>query len=542
MGRQQYLERLALGRSPFQDSAASLEGEEASDESQPADPTGVTRSNQVNGQSYDSKGRPTDKRAEERNAAMRKAQNAVLALVGVVESKEATDQVNKTFNQITRMHWEELLGAEQERGENLNMVVEYVNRLLTWWPEAVMARIQAGLYLPWHSFADILLSDIRKVRTISFSACFAVFLPGVVPHALCMLADTLLCTAVVEGVGSVEAYLASLTKSRRITKWIHAAADLTREVLCAGVSVALMPLEYHAETQRLGLAPTWPTVPHWRSFTPTGPLSYHRFLWTSPSGSTRLRFFGSPGFWLVLQRALTRYQDEGPPIAATLTDWEYPPVNQSFAFRPRPDVHNDPLSWIFYQTYLLRYRTLKWLGWSLQQQDPFPDNHHQYQNNTETRVVSYVSREDTTDGDKNHCVEFSGKHRSTALSMQVAKFLGERMDYVLQKMLIFSLESMTVRAITQSFLASALPRTSFALAVAPFAYSPFGGGPLINLIRHGSSPSTWNLAGSYLSKVGLSLALYCSTEVAISFLIYSAYRGQGIRNFGWTTAREWENY
>jgi hypothetical protein len=537
MGRQQYLERLALGRSPFQDPVASPEDEEGSDGTQLMETAAEIR----NGQYYDSKGRPTNKRTEERNAAMRNAQNAVLALVGVVESKDASDEAKRMSTQITRMDWEKLLEAEQERGENLNMVLEYVHRLLRWWPEAVMARIQAGLYLPSQSFGDILLGNIRTARMMGLSACFVVFLPGIIPHALSMLADTLLCTAVVEGLGSVEAYLGSLTKSRRLSRWIHVSANLTREVLCAGVSIALMPLEYHAETQRLGLAPNSPMVPHWRYFMPTGPLSYHRFLWTSPLGSSRLPLFGSPGFWLVLQRALTRYQDEGPPIAATLTDWEYPPVNQILAYRRRAELYQDPLSWIFYHTYMLRYRTLKWLGWSLQAEDPFPDSHHQYQNNTAAQAVSYVSGEHAADDDSERCKKWFGRYRSTALSMQLAKFLGERIDYVLQKLLLFSLESTAVRAITQSFLTSTLPRTSLALAVAPFAYSPLGGGPLSSLFRPGSNPTTWNVAGSYLSKIGLSFALYCSTEVAISFLIYRVYRSQGIHNFGWTSKRDWED-
>jgi hypothetical protein len=126
-----------------------------------------------------------------------------------------------------------------------------------------------------------------------------------------------------------------------------------------------------------------------------------------------------------------------------------------------------------------------------------------------------------------------GKYRSTSLSMQLAKYLGERIDHLFQKLLILPLESLVVRAVTQSFLTTTLPKTSLALTAAQVAYSPLGGGPFGGIIRNGSNLPAWTAAGGYLSKLGLSLALYCTTEIAISFLIYKVYRGQGTRNFNW---------
>ena len=531
MGRQQYLERLALGRSPFQDLAASPESPDEPNLEQSKNVAAEIDGDQSPDQNYNSKGRLTNKRTEERNAAMRNAQNAVLALVGVVESRDASDRVEEAWNNKLRKQWERLLEAEQERGDDLNMVLEYLHRLLTWWPEALIARVQAGIYSTSQSFADVLLHDAQTVRTLGASASLALFLPGIIPHAFCTLADALLCGALVEGIGHLQTHLGKSSNRRRVPKWLRITAMVVSEVLCAAVGVALMPLEFHAETHRLGLAPTWPLLPHWRAFIPTDPSSSHRFLWTSSIGLTRFPIFGSPGLWLIILRSLTRYQDEETPIAGQLTAWEYPPANKSWKYIAAPDVHVDPFAWVLYHGYMVRRKMLWWLGWTMEQTTPFPDS--PYQNNMEMRVLSDGS-DDGNSSDGGEIIMYKyGKYRSTSLSMQVAKYLAERIDHIFQKLLLLPLESLVIRAVTQSLLTTTLPKTSLALTAAQSAYSPFGGGPFGGIVRHGSNFPAWNAAGGYLSKLGLSLALYCSTEIAITFLIYKVYRRQGTSNFNW---------
>lgn len=529
MGRQQYLERLALGRSPFQDPVGSLNEPSENNHDLAASIPEVSHDEHDSTQAYDSKGRPINKRTEERNAAMRNAQNVVLALVGVVESKDTSDRIDEARSRIVRKQWEQLLEAEQKRGDDLNIVVEYLSRMLTWWPEALIGRVQAGLYLPSQSFADIILHDLRRVRQIGARACFAVFLPGAVPHLLSFITEALLCQGVLEVVGQLEMYLGRSAKGRRLPRWLRVSAQVANEILCAGVSALLMPLEFHAETQRLGLARSWPSVPHWRAFMPSGPLSSHRFLWTSPLSNPWLRFLGSPGLWLVLQRSLTRYQDVSAPIGAQFTAWEYPEANRTSEYNSAPEVYQDPLAWIYYHGYLLRYRALRWLGWTLEQKTQFPDN--AFQNNTKSQFLSY--NDDEHHGDINYAVITVGKYRSTCLSMQLARYLRERIDHLYQNLLILPLGSIAVRAVARSFMTTTLPKTSLALAAGPFAFSPVFGGPFGSLLSHGSDASSRSSVGSYLSKLGLSFALYCSTEVAISLFIYTVYRDQGIRNFGW---------
>ncbi|KAK3109291.1 hypothetical protein LTR53_017611, partial [Teratosphaeriaceae sp. CCFEE 6253] len=86
MGRQQHLTRLALGRSAFQSSGddepggdrTGLHGEGEATDGRPA-------------QQYDAKGRPVNPATAARNAEMRRAQNSILALVGVVEAAERSE-------------------------------------------------------------------------------------------------------------------------------------------------------------------------------------------------------------------------------------------------------------------------------------------------------------------------------------------------------------------------------------------------------------------------------------------------------------------
>ena len=534
MGRRQYLERLALGRSPFQDPAPSPE-------SPTQDQIGgsiVTGSNEhgddIHEQRFDNKGRPTNKRTEERNAALRNAQNAVLALVGVVESKDASDAMEEATNRSKRKAWEAKLEAEQKRGDDLNLAMEFLQRLLMRWPEALLARVQAGIYSSSTSFGDIVLREIGRARGNGAAVTLAVFLPGILPHALCTLVDAVLCGALVEGIGELQTYLGKSTKKRRAPQWLRISAMVVSEVLCAAIGAALMPLEFHAESQRLGLAPAWPPLPHWRAFMPTDPSSSHRFLWTSTIGISSLRMFGSPGLLLLLQRSLTRYQDEETPIAGQFTSWEYPAVNSSIS-DVAPDIKEEPFTWLLCQGYILRWATVRWLGWELEEVTRYPKTSYEYQNNRLARPMAFDGRDDDTTLSSEIHFPRDGRYRSTSLAMQPVIYLAERMDNLFQRLLMLPFQTLVVRAVTQTFLATSLPKTSLALAAMQVGYRPFGGGPLGGIATGYSNIAGWKAAGSNLSKLGLSLALCCSIEVAIFFALYRTYRRQGIRNFDWNT-------
>lgn len=537
MGRQQYLERLALGRSPFQPRTEDIQQSATQNANQPAptSPTLDSNSDRIPEHAFTAKGRPINNQTEARNAAQRNAQNAVLELVGVVESKDASDRREEERNRHLRKHWEALLEAENERGDDLNMGAEYAHRLLTWWPEALMARVMAGVYADWTrypTFADVIESELSMLRERGLRGVLNVFLPGFLPHGICTLADALICGVLVEGIGRLQTYVGKSSNKRRKTrsKWLRAAAMVVSEVLCAAVGATLMPLEYHGESQRLGLSPASPILPHWRAFPPRASMSYHQYLWTPTPGLVRFPWLGSPGVWLILQRSLTRYQDEQTPILGQFTMWEYPPINKPLAWVSKPKAKRDPFAWLLYQGYLVRRRIMKALGWDLELVHKFPEN--PYQNNQLPCPPSRVHAEDSpisSDDDE----ERNEKYRSTALSMQTAKYLSERIDTFFQRLVQLPFEALVIRTVTQSYLRTSLPKTGLALTAASTTYLPFRGGPFASIVTHGSNSSSWGALGGYLSKLGLSLALYVSTEAVMFFIIYRTHRRQGIRNFGW---------
>lgn len=138
MGRRAHLERLALGRSAFQDEPA-----------RPEDPNGeldhvsgsTTEDIELDNdyrQQYDSKGRPINPATEARNQAMRDAQNGVLAVVGVVEAKATADNDLNHRLYSKQKARAKLLKAEQARGELVDLVTSFLGVALTWWPEAVV--------------------------------------------------------------------------------------------------------------------------------------------------------------------------------------------------------------------------------------------------------------------------------------------------------------------------------------------------------------------------------------------------------------------
>ncbi|KAK5173510.1 uncharacterized protein LTR77_002191 [Saxophila tyrrhenica] len=129
MGRLFHLERLALGRSPFE----SIDAEDSPPE---VDSQGGI-SSPDNGhyqQQYDRKGRPINPATEKHNRELRHAQNAILELVGVVESKDQTarlEQERRAEERAMILHDEhdwgdtfESLGEARTRFENSTLFDE----------------------------------------------------------------------------------------------------------------------------------------------------------------------------------------------------------------------------------------------------------------------------------------------------------------------------------------------------------------------------------------------------------------------------------
>lgn len=535
MGRQQYLERVALGRSAFEDpdTEAEVDRENGTPRTQVAidsDGGDSTRS----GQQYDSKGRPINPLTEERNAALRNAQNAVLSLVGVVESKDESDRLEEAKSRPIREARERMLENEHQRGEDLSVLAPFLHRALTWWPDTLLARVQAGLYASSWSFADILLHELGAARHNGLKSLLLALLPGMAAHAACTVLDALLCGALVEVIGSLENRLNRKLNRRASRKYLKIGTTIVMEVLCGAVSVVLLPLEYHAETQRLGLAPAWPLLPSWRVFLPTMPSSTHGLIWSPKTKPSWLGMLSSPALLLILQKSLTRYQGEESPLASQFTTFEYPAVNTPVSSVRKPDIGKDPLGRFLYHGYLLRTRILKWSGWNLVSVPERPQRRSEATQLAAGTNLAGNQVEKTSSS--NNVDEMHRVYRSTSLSELPTKYLAERIDVCLTGILMLPFESMLLRAIARSYLTSPLPKTSLTMATMHNYYSPFGGGPLGGLASAGLSITAWRDVGSYLSKLGLSLALHYSTEVGIFFFLYRVHRWQGLRNFEWGSA------
>lgn len=141
MGRQQYLTRLALGRSAFQ---------EPTPPAQPAEPTLESNtdtdspSSPPNTQQYDNKGRPFNPATDARNAALRKAQNDVLAAVGVCERRDAASSSARHGESMARERSSELRQREEEWVEDVELGVRLVRLFAVWWPVCLQQRFQVG--------------------------------------------------------------------------------------------------------------------------------------------------------------------------------------------------------------------------------------------------------------------------------------------------------------------------------------------------------------------------------------------------------------
>ena len=540
MGRQQYLERLALGRSAVED----LESTVDLDREQQNIATGGSSNDSaglVHEQQYDNKGRAVNPQTEKRNAAMRNAQNAVLALVGVVESKDERDRLEEAKYRPLQESRDQMLQAEQEWGEALTVLATGLSKVLLWWPETLTARIQAGVYDSSLSFGDILTGEVAGAREYGSKHFLLTFLSGIPAYLLHLVLDYLLLgNAIDYTVGPLTKVLGYYAKRRKQGNGLRQLSEVLQEGLCVIGDILLMPLLYYAETQRLGLAPPLPLLPSWRSPWCANPYSKDNIIWQPPTGLYLFKSITSPALLLLLRNSLYRYQTDEQPIFAQSMNFKYPSESTKVSQKLPPDPREDPIGSLAYCGYLIRTKILKWLGWQLEEH-PLTHHHHLYANNQLPSSTSLANEAEHDHTRAKKMEKSNDLYRSTSLSTRPAKYLAVRLDEIFAKVLVLPFESLIYRAITHSYLASSLPRTHLAMTAAQTYYSPSGGGPLGQLRRFGFSNASANGICSYLSKLGLSLAFSFSVDVGFFFVLYGISRWQGLQSFGWGKSRQASN-
>ena len=528
MGRQQYLSRLALVRSAFADADGDdfdAFGQQTNSSADTEDP-----SSQQYVQKYDSKGRPINPTTEARNTAMRNAENSALALVGVVERKDSQDRYEEVKYAAIRAEREAVLEAEQDAGETLELMVTFLS-FTNYATETLIRRIQAGLYSPSDSLASIISSGWRAVKDAGTRGAFTILFPGAPAAIIYATTRVLLGATLSTGFEYFSRWLIKQKMRAKTARRVHTALYFVCEALLIGLDVILLPLEYHAYAQRLGLAPTWPIFPSWKILLPSHPTSFHQFGWHSMTTAPLLRY-SSPAVLMLIQNSLWREQDGEIPVGTQLTQFEFPQVFNSPTWTmSAPKATEDPFGWVLYQGYTLRTKIMRSLGYNLEYRRDM--NLAKYENDRlpSTRPgaldeipddASLSSEDDGGDG-------LQHIHRSTELAHLAPRYLANRLDAAYAKLLFLPLQALVVRSVAQSYMASLLPKTAFALSAVPHLYAPFTGVSFASLLRVGG----WTQLGGYLSKLGLGLGWHVGNSLITFFLVSSLVRWQGRRFYDW---------
>ncbi|KAK5133664.1 hypothetical protein LTR08_007518 [Meristemomyces frigidus] len=514
MGRQQYLTRLALGRSPYQDSNAI----EDSHGPAPRDAQTTRPSSQVPSgecvQQYDNKGRPINAATQARNADMRRAQNSVLALVGVVESRERSERHSETRLRHIREARHAILKVEQDRGEDLELITSLVTPFFSWWADGVLQRFVVGLYKAETPFSEVISTEWHQLLSGGLKGAYLTLFPGAVAYSTYLAARIGLDLLVSRLIDHISQLIWKKPARQETPKRLNIAMRCIFAALMAVTDVPLLPLYYYATAQQLGVAPAWPLLPPARSALPWQPISVHSFGWRPMTGLPLLRSLSIPAALLLVRMAFTADGEADVPIAGDYTAFRYPPISDEPNKLDRPAVLRDPLGRLLYHSYQLRASIVKLCGW-----DIFPSSHphdgfHSIDWSTDRSVVT------RDDGLTVRCV-----HRSTAMAHLPAQYLATRIDRFLEKLMILSLESLVWKAVAVSYLDSPLPKTAQALAAAPALYASFGGWL--------PWPTSAAELAYYASKIGLALALQVSVDAALCVGVSRLVHWHGVRDFNW---------
>ncbi|KAK0865107.1 hypothetical protein LTS16_019018 [Friedmanniomyces endolithicus] len=485
MGRQQYLTRLALGRSPFLEATnkqhadvnVDQDGHDASNTQDPAH-RGYT-------QQYNSKGRPINPATEARNVEMRRAQNSVLALVGVVESREQSQRESEV--ELGRAA-DELREAEDDTGAMFEIAVMLLQRPLTWWIDSMSKRYQIGLYDSRKPFTYYLRATLGSACTggIRGASC-ALFAGGAAGmlHAFARMASHLVVELTADSMK--EAILRQGWRSKT-ARWLELALQ------CLEVTV-LRLLPWH-------------------------PLSFHAFGWKPLINMPVLGLLCSPAA-LVLFCTLVSdtYTNIDLPIFDRTAKLRISETGNPYVLAEKQPLPREPFAWLLYPPYNARVFLLHCCGWdllSMRRDPPSPG------------VKGYITVRDGVDG-----LQIGKFHRMTSLAHMSAQFLASSIDDLLYRLATLPLDVILSRAVAVSYITSPLPKTLQAASMDPWLYAPLGSGLHMR-------PLTWSLPGdsltqigAYASKIGLSIALWSANDVFVFAGLHALVRSQGMRHFGW---------
>lgn len=526
MGRQAHLERLALGRSAFQDEQALSNISDGETDDNLDSAVDESQDEQGYKQQYDSKGRPINPATEARNQAMRDAQNGVLAVVGVVEAKESLEHELDRQLLSKQQARAKLLKAEQARGELVDLLVSFLGLAVTWWPEALLRRVQIGLYSRSLSFAKIVSLELSTAQSRGLIGAATVFLAGAPASVLCVGLKFLLRWGLEQCVGRLQTWLNGRLSEDTFDQ-ANMALMATAEVGYFAIDAALLPIHFYATTQRLGLTSSQYWVPDWSILSPWSPRSVHSIIWKSAVDIPWLGKLCSPAALLLFQDWLR--QDQGLRMLYKGPTSNDIPIDEPYSNMTQHQDDNDDEDWfspLLHRVNLVHYRIMRWFGWKLEYIDQNAPLWKQYEND-------HIPSDMDSNASNESIIRASNVYRSTTLSHLPAQYLSDRLYDSFEGLIMLPLDSIVLRAVAQCYLNSSISRPSESLDIGGPLYRPFGGGPLRDFQSYALATRAWSEVGMYMSRLGLSLALHASADILVFFTAYALARWQGVRKFGW---------
>ena len=515
MGRAQYLERLALGRSAFQPGTEKNGAHPVESLSTSAGPPGTSESTRSYTQQYDNKGRPENLVADAQNARLRHASNEVLALVGVVERKDSADARMQEVTHLRRALREQSLIREDNRGNEWSAVVDVVSWFALWWPTALVRRMQIGLYSTSLPFMEILRCEASAMFGNGWRGLLLGLLPGTgiaIMHKVIWQVFALIAE---ESIGALQNQVVLSKMRRRKARIIIRSLAVFADICLIAIDLLLLPLETYALAQQLSIVPPTP----WRPLLTTHLPYFFRAAYSTTFASPA-SFLTSAAPYLIGYSFLTRDPSPEAPAFNDLTSYRLPVVSErdyrrSYSYSP-PSILSDPFAAVLHSTWTLRQRFMRFVGWNLYEKAP-PGALHGWETD-EHYLIPYDSFDPKVDPKV-------VAHRSTALARLPATWLGMRVDMFIIRLLLLPVEGMVMRKVAQFYMSTGMQVTSGAASIGNLIPNMLG------LITGKSGAKEWDLVLN--SQLGLSMALNLGVEAFFFGCVYALVRRQGISIFGW---------
>lgn len=518
MGRLQYLERLALGRSAYQ-SVLAVDGEchVIPEETQTtrSSPTESPQSPSSQTQQYDLKGRPINPDTDAQNARLRHASNEILALVGVVERKVHTDaRLHRKIN-IERNRRQRLQILEDNRGNEWSAFVDVVSWFALWWPTSLVRRVQIGLYSTDLPFAEILRCEAKMIFGNGWQGILLGLLPGTGIAILHKVLWQVLALIAEESIGAIQNRIVVSNMRHRRARVLIRSLTIFVDVLLVAIDMLLLPLETYAFARQLNIAPPVSWRPLFTTHLPILFRTAYNTTFSSPAS-----FLTSAAPFLIGYSFLTRDPSPEAPAFSDLTTHRLPSISEhpDSSLQASPSTLRDPFGAILHQTWVLRQRFLQFVGWNVHE-----ENRPGATNGWETDVSFLIPRPS-----ENFRMKIIS-HRSTSLARLPAMWLGLRVDVFVLRILLLPLESLVMRKILRFYLSSGMVVTNVASHTGAGSAVP----GILGVLSGGIVGKGWKSATGRLGQLGLSMALNLGVEAVLFGFVYALVRRQGISNYGW---------